>query len=168
MTVTPSVYTPRRGVTAACLTITLSATSSPPLSDLDGTNFFGVQPSETVSVTVGGSSPCTISGTVIGGAISISQTGPTTTVTGTVTLFDSSGRPANVTYNQVRILGACLGTVSVSDPGAGVSITTTGFISVGTVTTSSANEQGLVIPGGQTRPYPLQWSVTETLPSSGS
>ena len=54
VTVTPSVYTPARGrVTPACLTITLSATSSPPLSDLDGTNFFGVQPSETVSVTVG-------------------------------------------------------------------------------------------------------------------
>ena len=167
-TVTPAVYTPPRGATAACLTITLSATSSPPLSDLDGTNFFGVQPSETISVTVGGSSPYTLSGTVIGGAISVNQIGLATTVTGTVTLFDSSGRPANVTYNQVCILGACIGTVSVSDPGAGVSITTPAFISIGTVTASSANEQGEVIPGGQARPYPIQWSVTETLPSSGS
>ena len=73
-----------------------------------------------------------------------------------------------MTYNQVCILGACLGTVSVSDPAAGVSFTTPAFISIGTVTTSSANEQGLVIPGGQARPYPIQWSVTETVPSSGS
>ena len=168
VTVTPAVYTPARGVTAACLTITLSATSSPPLADLDGTNFFGVQPSETVSVTVGGSSPYTVSGTVIGGAISVNQTGLTTKVTGTVTLFDSSDRPATVTDNQTCILGACFGTVSVSDPAAGVSFTTPAFVSFGTLTTSSANEQGLVIPGGQARPYPIQWSVTETVPSAGS
>ena len=122
------------------------------MADLDGTNFFGVEPSETVAVTVGGSSPYTISGTVIGGGISVNQTGLVTTVTGTAVLFDSSGRPASVTYNQVCLLGACLGTVSVSDPGAGVSLTTPAFISLGTLTASSANEDGLVIPGGQDAP----------------
>ena len=166
--VTPTVYTPRRGATAACLTITLSATSSPPLSGLNGTNFFGVQPPETVSVTVGGSSPYTISGTVRGGAITVNQGALTTTVTGTVQLLDSSGGQTSVTFNQVCLLGACVGTVSVSDPAAGVSFTTPAFVSLGTLTTSSANEQGLVIPGGQTRPYQIQWSVTETVPSSGS
>ena len=75
VTVAPSVFTPGRGLTAACLTITLSATSSPPLSDLDGTNFFGVEPSETVAVTVGGSSPYTVSGSVLGGGISVNQGG---------------------------------------------------------------------------------------------
>ena len=168
MTVSPAVYTPPRGLAAACLTITLSATSSPPLADLDGTNFFGEQPSETVAVTVGGSSPYTISGSVLGGAITINQGVLTTTVTGTVQVLDSSGGRASVTDDLTCILGACLGTVSVSDPAAGVSFTTPAFVSLGTLTTSSANEQGLVIPGGHASPYPVQWSVTETLPSSGS
>jgi hypothetical protein len=168
VTVSPAVYTPPSRFTAACLTITLSATSSPPLSDLDGTNFFGVQPSETVAVTVGGSSPFTISGSVLGGAITVNQGALTTTVSGTVQLLDSSGGRASVTYNQVCLLGACFGTVSVSDPAAGVSFTTPAFISIGTVTASSAKEEGLVSPGGQARPYPIQWSVTETVPSSGS
>ena len=166
--VSPAVYTPASRFGPACLTMTLSATSSPPLSDLDGTNFFGVEPSETVSVTVGGSSPYTISGTVIGGAISVNQNALTTTVTGTATLLDSSKQPASVTYDQTCILGACFGTVSVSDPAAGMSFTSPAFVSLGTLTASSANETGLVIQGGQTRPYPVQWSVTETLPSSGS
>jgi hypothetical protein len=168
LTVSPAVYTPPSRFTAACLTITLSATSSPPLADLDGTNFFGVQPSETVAVTVGGSAPYSISGSVLGGAITINQGVLTTTVTGTVQVLDSSGGRASVTDNLTCILGACLGTVSVSDPAAGVSFTTPAFVSLGTLTTSSANEQGLVIPGGQTRPYPVQWSVTETVPSSGT
>ena len=168
VTVSPAVYTPPRGLAAACLTITLSATSSPPLADLDGTNFFGEQPSETVAVTVGGSSPYTISGSVLGGAITINQGVLTTTVTGTVQVLDSSGGRASVTDDLTCILGACLGTVSVSDPAAGVSFTTPAFVSLGTLTTSSANEQGLVIPGGHASPYPVQWSVTETLPSSGS
>ena len=102
---------------------------------------------------------------MIGGGVSITQNPVTTTVTGTAVLFDSSGRPASVTYNQVCVLGACLGTVSVSDPGAAVSFTTPAFVSLGTVTASTASEQGEVIPGGQAHPYPIQWSATETLPS---
>ncbi len=163
--VSPETYTPAHLSTPACLTITLSSSSSPPLADLNGTDFFGILPSETLTLKVGGSSPYSISGSVVGGGISVTQTGLTTTVRGTAQVLDSAGVPASITYNQTCVLGACAGTVSVSDPEAGASFTTPAFLSVGTVTATSANEQGVVIPGGAAHPYSVQWSVVETLPS---
>ena len=74
-----------------CDTITFSATSSPTLAQLTGTAFAGVLPAQTVTITKGGSSPYSISGSVLSGSITTTQGPVVTKVAGTVVLDDSSG-----------------------------------------------------------------------------
>jgi len=144
-----------------CLTITLSATSSPTLAQLTGTGFAGVLPAETVSISVGGTAPYSISGQVASGAITITQGSLVTQVSGTAFLSGSNGTPVPVTVSASCILGVCAGTFAVSDPASGVSITTPLTATIGTVNANQAGGQGLVFPGpGLKNSYPLSWNVS--------
>jgi len=156
-TVSPAVYNPR----TRCLTITFSATSSPTLAQLTGTPFAGVLPAETVSISTGGSSPYSLSGTVLSGAITITPGQSVTQVSGSVVLDDASGNTATVTVNAACLFGVCAGTFSVSDPAAGVSFTTPVTATFGQVNANQAGGQGFVFPGpGLKNAYPLSWNVT--------
>jgi len=156
-TVSPAVYNPR----TRCLTITFSATSSPTLAQLTGTPFAGVLPAETVSITTGGSSPYSLSGTVLSGAITITPGQSVTQVSGSVVLDDANGNTATVTVNAACLFGVCAGTFSVSDPAAGVSFTTPVTATFGQVNANQAGGQGFVFPGpGLKNAYPLSWNVT--------
>jgi hypothetical protein len=154
--VTPETYNPA----THCVTVTFSATSSPPISALNGTIFGGVLPSETVSIRTGGSSPYSVTGSVISGAITISGTKASSTVQGTVTLNGSSGQPVTVTVDTTCDRGACTGTFSVADSGTGVSFTTPTTLTQGPVTRNRAGGKGLVPASGTTSAYPLKWEVT--------
>jgi hypothetical protein len=158
-TVSPAVY----NHTTRCLTITFSSTSSPTIAQLDGTTFAGVLAAETVTITKGGSSPYSITGSVLSGALTITQGPLITQVSGTVLLSGASGELVTATINTSCILGVCAGTFSVSDPQAGISFTTPLTATVGQVTSSAASGQGTVLPGpGLKNSYPLSWSVTVT------
>ena len=157
LTVSPGVY----NHTTRCLTITFSASSSPTIAQLDGTSFGGVLPTETVTVTKSGSSPYTITGSVLSGAVRITQGPLITQVAGTVLLSGASGELVTVTINTSCIVGVCAGTFSVSDPQAGTSFTTPITATVGQVSPNAASGQGVVFPGpGLKNSYPLSWSVT--------
>jgi YVTN family beta-propeller protein len=156
-TVSPAVY----NHTTHCLTITFSGSSSPTIAQLDGTTFAGVLPTETVTITRGGSTPYSITGSVLSGAITISQGQLITKVSGTVLLAGASGELVTTTVNTSCILGVCAGTFSVSDPQAGVSFTTPLTATVGQVGASAASGKGVALPGpGLSNSYPLTWSVS--------
>ena len=143
-----------------CLTIALSATSSPTLAQMTGTLFAGVLPGETVSLTVGGANPYSVSGQVVSGAIAITP-GLITKVSGTVSLQNASGAQVPVAINVSCVLGVCLGTFAAADPVSGVTFTTPVTATVGQVNANQAGGQGLVFPGpGLKNAYPLSWSVT--------
>jgi DNA-binding beta-propeller fold protein YncE len=155
--VTPQSY----NSSTRCDTITFSATSSPTLAQLDGTVFAGVLPAETVSIDTGGSSPYSLSGTVVSGAITLTSSGLTTTVSGTVILLDANGQPAQVSISASCLLGLCAGTFSVDDAGAGVSFTTPTTVTLGGANSGLAHGTGIVFPGpGLKNNYPLSWEVS--------
>ncbi|MFZ0251905.1 MAG: Ig-like domain repeat protein [Acidimicrobiales bacterium] len=154
--VTPASYNPL----SRCLTITFSSTSSPTIAQLDGTTFGGVLAAETVTITKGGSAPYSITGSVLSGAVSITQGPLVTQVAGTVLLSGASGELVTVTINTACVLGVCGGTFSVSDPQAGTSFTTPVTATLGQVSANAASGQGVVLPGpGLKNSYPLSWSV---------
>ncbi len=155
--VSPETY----NASTHCVTATFSSTSSPPLSALNGTIFGAVLPAETVSVSRGGSSPYSISGSVVSGAVTITPGPIVTQVGGTVTLSGASGQPVMVTIKTSCIFGVCAGTFSVSDPASGVNFTTPITVTLGSASSGKARGDGIVFPGpGLSNSYPLSWSVT--------
>ncbi len=144
-----------------CVTATFSSISSPPISALNGTIFGGALPAETVSLTKGGPSPYSVSGSVVSGAVTITPGPLLTKVSGTVMVSGSGGQPVTFTISATCVFGVCAGTFSVSDPGAGVNFTTPLTVTAGTVNANRAGGQGLVLPGpGLKNAYPLSWNVT--------
>ncbi len=144
-----------------CDTITFSATSSPTLAELTGTAFAGVLPAQTVTITKGGSTPYSISGSVLSGSITTTQGPVVTQVSGTVALDDSSGLLTSVTVNASCILGVCIGTYSVNDPEGGSFTTPSTTITVGTVNATQAGGKGTAFPDLKlSDAYPISWNVT--------
>jgi hypothetical protein len=167
--VAPAVYTPAGragffGTTPACLTVTVSATSSPTLAQLTGTVFDGALPSENVSVSVGGATPYSVSGPVLSGSVTISA-GFVSQVQGTVVVAGPHGDPVTIGIHEACVWGACLGTISIVDPASGIDASVPSSISTGDIEADSATAKGEVV-FGHGAPYPFSWSVTVTPPSS--
>jgi hypothetical protein len=167
-TVTPETYTPAGHAgftpTPACVTATVSATSSPTLAELTGTVFDAALPSENVSVSNGGATPYSISGPVLSGSVTITA-GLLSQVQGTVVVAGTHGNPVTVGINEICILGACLGTISITDPAAGIQDAIPLSISLGSIGADTATAQGEVFPGRGAAPYSFNWTVTVTPPA---
>jgi len=168
-TVAPATYTPsgRSGftITPPCLTVTVSATSSPTLAQLTGTVFDGAFPAENVSVSIGGATPYSISGPVLSGSVTITA-GLLSQVQGTVVVAGTHGNPVTIGINEICLLGACLGTITVTDPAAGTQDVIPVSISLGSIQADEATAQGEVFPGRGASPYSFSWTVTVTPPAS--
>ncbi len=167
--VTPAVYSPAvpgfgfGGGTPACLTVTMSTTSSPSLSQLTGTVFDGALAPESVAVSLGGSTPYSISGPVLSGSVTITH-GLVSQVQGTVVLTGPHGTPVTIAINQDCLLGLCVGTISVTDPASGISETVPASLSLGNIGADQVSAKGEVLFGPGS-PYAFGWSVTVTPPS---
>lgn len=161
-TATPSTYTPARLFTPACVTLTLSALSSPTLAQLTSTAFAGVLPAESVSVSIGGSAPYSLSGPVLSGSISIT-TGLVDQITGTAVVAGSKGQSVTVTFKESCVVAICAGSFSVADPDAGVNTTINASLALARISATEAAGQGLAVAGGL--PFPVSWSVTIASPT---
>ncbi len=162
-TATPSTYTPARLFTPACVTLTLSALSSPTLSQLTSTSFAGVLPAESVSVSIGGPAPYSISGPVLSGAISIT-TGLIDQITGTAVVAGSKGQSVTVTFKESCVIAICGGSFSVADPDAGVNTTINASLGLARISATEASGQGLAV-GSSGPPFPVSWDVTVASPT---
>jgi hypothetical protein len=165
--VAPATYTPAGHTgftpTPACLTITVSATSSPTLAELTGTAFDGAFPAQNASVSIGGATPYSISGPVLSGSVTITA-GLLSLVQGTVVIAGTHGNPVTIGINEICLFGACLGTITVTDPAAGVQEAIPSSISLGSIQADEATAQGEVFPGRDASPYSFSWTVTVTPP----
>ena len=167
--VTPAVFSPAvpgfgfGGGTPACLTVTVSTISSPSLSQLTGTVFDGALAPESVAVSLGGSTPYSISGPVLSGSVTITP-GLVSQVQGTVVLTGPHGTPVTIAINQGCLLGLCVGTISVTDPASGISETVPASLSLGNIGVDQVSAKGEVLFGPGS-PYAFSWSVTVTPPS---
>ncbi len=162
-TATPSTYTPARLFTPACVTLTLSAVSSPTLAQLTSTAFAGVLPAESVSVSIGGSAPYSISGPVLSGSISLT-TGLIDQITGTAVVAGSEGQSVTVTFKESCVVAICGGSFSVADPDAGVNTTINASLGLARISATQAAGQGLAV-GSSGPPFPVSWSVTIASPT---
>jgi hypothetical protein len=87
-------------------------------------------------------------------------------VQGTVVVAGTHGNPVTIGINETCLLGACLGTITVTDPAAGIQDAIPTSISLGSIQADEASAQGEVFPGRGASPYSFSWTVTTTPPAS--
>ena len=89
-------------------------------------------------------SPYSISGPVLSGSVTITA-GLLSQVQGTVVVVGTHGNPVTIGINQICLLGACLGTISVTDPASGIAETVPSSISLGSIGADKATAQGRAV-----------------------
>lgn len=127
-------------------------------------------PPDEVSVTISGGINYTASGSLTSGDVNVNPagTGTISSVTGSGTIPGPNSGTATVTFAVSRVswAGSYTGSVRVSDPTNGVSLTTTLYFkpvgrNAGQADTAKASYSGSVWVGGQLKSYSITWTVKD-------
>jgi len=149
----------------ACITMTISAATSPTLAQLEGTVFVG-EVSGNDSLTIKAAGPkfsYDISGLSTTGLITITSSGKVVnSVSGTITMPGETGGIATVSVSVVRTRDRYAGYLKVADPSAGLTLIVPVLLlvrsSAATVTIAGI---GVIIEGHRLIPYQLTATLTQ-------
>jgi hypothetical protein len=147
----------------ACVTATLTSTTSPSIAQLTGTVFASAE-NQSINVRAAGALNFSLSGVISSSGFTINPpTWPPTSITGRVGISDGSGGIATVSFGLYRFLSLYLGTISITDPTTGLNVTAViNPLSVRRVGTHglTGTAIGAVPSKRRLAPFTLSWTVT--------